>query len=146
FAPFAGSDRGAHATPAVAVAAAAHASRRGVLPRRHFLRSGAYPLALARAALTPTGAAGTLAPATPEKRHAVGRTRARQSAPYAEIAAVSAPSSASRMKWLAVTTITNVIRKGYTSHSTRTAECRARRASGQPIMSANATCIEGTAA
>src|SRR5439155_4742987 len=112
FAPFARSDRGAHPTPAVAVAAAAHAARRGVLPRRHSPRPCAYPLARARAAVTPTGGAGTLARVAPEKRHAAGRTRARQRAPYAEIAAVSAPSSASRTKWLAVTTITNVIRKG----------------------------------
>src|SRR5438132_959030 len=81
-----------------------------------------------------------------EKRHTAGRARASQLAPYAASAAVSAPSSASRMKWLAVTTITNVIRKGYTSHRTRTAGRRARRASVQPIINANATCIEGTAA
>ena len=50
------------------------------------------------------------------------------------------------MKWLAVTTITNVISNGYSSHSTRTARCLVKRASGHAIISANATCIDGTAA
>ncbi len=50
------------------------------------------------------------------------------------------------MKWLAVTTITNAIRNGYSSHSTLTSACRESSASGQPTISANATCIDGTAA
>src|SRR5438132_148436 len=50
------------------------------------------------------------------------------------------------MKWLAVTTITNVISRGYSSHRKRTTRRRASCASGQPIISAKATCIEGTAA
>ena len=81
-----------------------------------------------------------------EKRQAPGRARASQLAPPAEAAAVSAPSSASRMKWLAVTTITNTITNGYMIQATRTAGRCARRASGHAIMSAKATCIEGTAA
>ena len=50
------------------------------------------------------------------------------------------------MKWLAVTTITNAIRNGYSSHSTLTIRWRASFASGHPTIRANATCIEGTAA
>ena len=59
---------------------------------------------------------------------------------------MSAPSIASKMKWLAVAMITNAISSGYSSHSTLHDRQRTKRASGQPIISANATCIEGTAA
>ncbi len=44
---------------------------------------------------------------------------------------MSAPSSASTMKWLAVATITNAIRNGYSSHSTRTTRV-ARQARERP--------------
>jgi hypothetical protein len=87
---------------------------------------------------TPTGSA--------PKRHAAGRQRAIARATAAEMPAVTAPRIASEMKWLAVTMITNVMSSGYSAHSTRTVRQRERRASGQAIMSANATCMEGTAA
>src|SRR5581483_8156119 len=64
----------------------------------------------------------------------------------AESAAVTAPSTASSRKWLAVTTITKVISNGYSNQKTRATRQRTRRARGHPIISANATCIEGMAA
>src|SRR5207244_1065974 len=130
FAAFACPDRRARARPG-ARPHPAGAPRRCVLPRRQ--------LRPAQEALV------TLAAGTREKRHAPGRVRASQLAPPAEAAAVRAPSSASRMKWLAVTTITNTITNGYMIQATRPAGRCARRASGHAIISATATCIEGTA-
>ena len=60
--------------------------------------------------------------------------------------AVQAPKNASARKWLPVATITNVTSSGYSAQNTRTARQRHTRASVTPIISANATCIEGTAA
>ena len=50
------------------------------------------------------------------------------------------------MKWLAVAMITKAISSGYSRHSTDATRVRDSEASGQPIISANATCIDGTAA
>ena len=50
------------------------------------------------------------------------------------------------MKWLAVTTITKTTTSGYRYQKIFSARHFTRRAIGTLIMSANATCIEGTAA
>ena len=50
------------------------------------------------------------------------------------------------MKWLAVTTITKTTSSGYRHQKTFSARHFTSRASGMLIMSAKATCIEGTAA
>jgi len=57
-----------------------------------------------------------------------------------------APSTASSQKWFPVATTTNVTTNGYRNQTTFRTRHLTSRASGQPSMRANATCIDGTAA
>ena len=77
---------------------------------------------------------------------AAGRARAKQTAATAETAATAAPVAASNHQWFAVATTTNVTSTGYAYQSAFTAVRRAMAAIGTPSISANATCIDGTAA
>ncbi len=62
------------------------------------------------------------------------------------MAAAPAPSTASAMKWFAVATMTNTTSSGYSAQKIFSGRHLTSFDSGIPIMSANATCIEGTAA
>src|SRR5215207_5200326 len=87
-----------------------------------------------------------LAPAV-RQAHASGRARAKAAlAAYAETAATSAPSAASSQKWLAVTITTKVTTSGYIPQSIFTTRRLTRKIAGMAIISANATCMLGTAA
>ena len=57
-----------------------------------------------------------------------------------------APSAASSQKWLAVTTTTKVTTSGYAAQNSFSARCLIRKIAGMATISANATCMLGTAA
>ena len=78
----------------------------------------------------------------PRAGHAANASEAAK----ADTAATSAPSAASIQKWLAVTTTTKVTTSGYTAHSALITRLLTRKNAGTAIMSANATCMLGTAA
>src|SRR4051794_17290536 len=111
------------------------ADLRLVVARGHDARR-AYP-ARAGAGSAPSGS----------QAHACGRTRAsRVCAASAETAAASPPVAASKIQWLAVTTTTMVTTGAYTAHSAFAHPWRAIRTIGTASISANATCIDRTAA